>query len=99
MSDAPIPPDRVVDVDGRDPERTPMQWDASPGAGFSSGDPWLPVGPEAATVNVAAKRDDPASMLSLYRRLIWYRKGSAALCDGDYHSLPDTPGGVYAYLR
>jgi alpha-glucosidase len=88
----------VVDVDGRDPERTPVQWDGSPTAGFG-GDPWLPVGSQAAEVNVAAQRDDPRSMLSLFRRLIWYRKGSDALRDGDYRSLPDAPGGCYAYLR
>jgi alpha-glucosidase len=57
------------------------------------------VGREAARVNVAAQRDDPASMLSLFRRLIWFRKGSPALRGGDYRSLPDTPGGMYAYLR
>jgi alpha-glucosidase len=99
MSDGPVPPDRVVDVDGRDPERTPMQWDASPGAGFTGGDPWLPIAPEAARVNVAAERDHPASMLSLYRRLIWYRKGSAALRLGGYRAVADAPEGLYAYLR
>ncbi|HEV3012457.1 MAG TPA: DUF3459 domain-containing protein, partial [Actinomycetota bacterium] len=99
QADGEVPPERVVDVDGRDPERTPIQWDGSPGAGFTTGDPWLPIGPEAARVNVAAQRDDPASMLSLYRRLIWYRKGSAALRGGDYRSLPDAPGGCFAYLR
>jgi alpha-glucosidase len=97
--DGEIPPDRVVDVDGRDAERTPVQWDGTPGAGFGGPDPWLPVGPEAATVNVAAQRDDPASMLSLFRHLIRYRKGSPALHGGDYRSLPDTPDGCYAYLR
>jgi alpha-glucosidase len=99
MSDGPIPPDRVVDIDGRDPERTPMQWDASPGAGFTSGDPWLPIPPEAARVNVAAQRDDPASLLSLYRRLIWYRRGSAALREGAYRPVADAPEELYAYLR
>jgi alpha-glucosidase len=99
QADAEIPPDRAVDVDGRDPERTPMQWDGSPGAGFTTGDPWLPVGSQAARVNVAAQRDDPASVLSLFRRLIWYRKGAPALRGGDYRSLPDAPGGCYAYLR
>jgi alpha-glucosidase len=99
QADAEIPADRVVDVDGRDPERSPMQWDGSPGAGFTTGEPWLPVGAQAARVNVAAQRGDPASMLSLYRRLVWYRKGSAALNGGDYRSLPDAPGGCYAYLR
>jgi alpha-glucosidase len=38
-------------------------------------------------------------MLSLHRRLVWYRKGSPALHGGDYRSLPDAPGGCYAYLR
>ena len=102
QADGEIPAGRVVDVDGRDPERTPVQWDGSPGAGFSPGaaaEPWLPVGPEAARVNVAAERDDPASMLTLYRRLIWSRKGSPALHGGGYRSLPDAPGGCYAYLR
>ena len=99
MTDGEIPPDRVIDVDGRDPERTPMQWDGSPGAGFSSGEPWLPVAAGADRRNAAAERDDPASMLSLYRRLIWYRKGSAALRGGAYITVPDTPDGVYAYLR
>jgi alpha-glucosidase len=99
MTDGEVPADRVVDVDGRDPERTPMQWDGSPGAGFTSGDPWLPIGRDAATVNVAAQRDDPASMLALYRRLIRYRKGSAALRAGGYRSLPDAPDGCLAYLR
>jgi alpha-glucosidase len=98
QADGEIPPERVVDVDGRDPERTPVQWDGSPGAGFG-GDPWLPVGPEASRVNVAAQRDDPASMLQLFRRLVWFRKGSPALHGGGYRSLPDAPGGCYAYLR
>jgi alpha-glucosidase len=106
MVDGEIPPDRVVDVDGRDPERTPMQWDASPGAGFSprlpgrpAAEPWLPVAASAPRCNVEVERGDPRSMLSLYRRIIWYRKGSAALRQGGYRSLPDAPESLYAYLR
>jgi alpha-glucosidase len=99
MTDGQIPPDRVVDVDGRDPERTPMQWDSSPGAGFTSGEPWLPVAASAARgVSAADERDDPRSLLSLYRRLLWYRKGAPALRHGDYRSL-DAPDGIWAYLR
>jgi alpha-glucosidase len=98
MTDVPIPPDRVVDVDGRDPERTPMQWDASPGAGFTSGKPWLPLAAEYAQRNVAAQRDDPASVFSFYRRLIWRRKSSAALRRGSYRTIPG-PRGVFAYAR
>jgi alpha-glucosidase len=99
MTDGRVPPERVVDVDGRDPERTPMQWDASPGAGFSAGEPWLPIAPGHERVNVAVERDDPRSMLSLYRRLIRYRKASTALRRGGYRSLTDVPTALYAYLR
>jgi alpha-glucosidase len=106
MSDGEIPPDRVVDVDGRDPERTPMQWDGSAGAGFSlphggrrPADPWLPMAASADRVNVALERDDPTSMLSLYRRLIWYRKRSAALRWGGYRSLSEVPESLYAFVR
>jgi alpha-glucosidase len=98
QADAVVPPERALDVEGRDPERAPMQWAPGPGAGFTTGDPWLPIGSEADRVNVAAQRDDPASMLGLYRRLIWYRKGSAPLLRGSYRSL-DAPEGVFAFVR
>ena len=98
QADGEVPAARVVDRDGRDPERTPMQWDDGPGAGFTSGDPWLPIGSEARAVNVAAQRDDPRSMLSLYRRLIWFRRRSAALREGSYRSIGHQPG-VFAFLR
>ena len=98
MTDVPIPPERVVDVDGRDPERTPMQWDASPNAGFTSGDPWLPLAFDHAKRNVAAQRDDPASLFSLYRRLGWLRKSSPALRRGSYRTIA-APRGVFAFSR
>lgn len=98
MTDVAITPERVRDIDGRDPERTPMQWDATKNAGFSTGEPWLPLPPDYRERNVAAQRDDPASLFSLYRRLIRLRKGSAALRRGSYRTLPAPPG-VYAYLR
>jgi alpha-glucosidase len=99
MRDGPVPPDRIVDVDGRDPERTPMHWDASPGAGFTTGEPWLPIDPEHERVNAAAQRGDATSMLSLYRRLLQLRRGSPALRQGAYASLTSAPDGVFAYLR
>ena len=73
MTDVEIPPERVQDPweeAGRDPARTPMQWDAD--GGFTSGEPWLPVGDLA--VNVAEQRDDPRSMLNLHRELIALRR-------------------------
>ena len=81
MPDGEIPPERVQDPYernapglgvGRDPARTPMQWSAGPGAGFTDGEPWLPLGDPA--VNAEAQRDDPDSMLNLHRDLIALRR-------------------------
>lgn len=99
QADGEVPPERVVDVAGRDPARTPIQWEGGLAAGFTTGEPWLPVGQEAAAgVNVAAQRGDPASMLSFVRRAIWYRKGSAALRWGSYRPVDLAPG-WFAYVR
>ena len=98
MTDVPIPAERAVDVHGRDPERTPMQWDASPNAGFTTGRPWLPVASDYARVNVASQRNDPKSLLSFYRRMLRARRGSTALRSGAYRSLR-APGGVYLFER
>jgi alpha-glucosidase len=82
---------------GRDPERTPMRWDDSPGAGFSGATPWLPIGPVGST-NVAAQRRDPTSMLELYRRLIGLRRSDPALAIGAWAPLR-AKDGVLAYER
>ena len=102
MEDVPIDEAQAQDparhgAIGRDPERTPMQWSDAPGAGFTTGTPWLPLGD--LRLNVAAQSDDPGSLLGLYRRLIWLRKRSPALRGGSYASLPDTPPGVYGFVR
>ena len=105
MGDVPIPPERVRDPlearvpgQGRDPQRTPMRWDASPRAGFTSGDPWLPIGDDHRATNVAAERGDPRSTLSLYRRLIALRRAEPALAVGAYEAVP-AEGAVLAYVR
>jgi alpha-glucosidase len=105
MPDVAIPPERVRDPWeknvpglGRDPQRTPMPWDGGPNAGFTTGTPWLPLGAESATVNVAAQRQDPASMLTLYRRLIALRRATPALAVGAYAPV-EAHGAVLAYLR
>jgi len=67
---------------GRDPVRTPMPWDASAAAGFTSAKPWLPLNPDHATRNVAALSADPSSILSLYRALLALRRESPALRQG-----------------
>ena len=83
---------------GRDPVRTPMQWSAAPHAGFTSGEPWLPVSPDHRLVNVAAQRLDPKSMLALHRALIGPPPRAPALELGSYQPLP-AEGDVLAYLR
>jgi oligo-1,6-glucosidase len=83
----------------RDNARTPMQWDGSPGAGFSTGTPWLPVNPNAAGINAAAQVGDPDSVFAHYRRLIELRHTEPAVAHGDFTMLlPDDPQ-VYAFTR
>ena len=83
---------------GRDPERTPMQWDASPHAGFSSIEPWLPIAPDFRTRNVENQSSDAGSMLSLYRALIALRREEAALAIGSY-ALVQASEHMLAYER
>lgn len=107
MADVPIPTQAVRDPWeknvpglglGRDPERTPMQWDASDNAGFTRGEPWLPLSADRKTVNVAVERVDPASMFSLYRRLIDLRRKEPALSIG-VHVKAEAIGDVLTYRR
>jgi alpha-glucosidase len=72
---------------GRDPSRTPMRWSAEPGAGFTGGEPWLPVGGDLVQVNVGAQSDDPRSTLALYRRLLALRRESPALLARGLHMV------------
>jgi glycosidase len=85
--------EREYDRAGRDRYRHPMQWDASPSGGFTSGDPWLPP-VDPATTNVEAQRDDPRSTLSLVRDLLTLRR-----LLGEGLELIDSAPGVLAYRR
>jgi alpha-glucosidase len=96
MTDVPIPQALVQDPfekrvpgigAGRDPERTPMRWDATPSAGFTTATPWLPVGSGVETCNVEAERDDPQSVLSLHRALLKLRWKRWALSAGSYERV------------
>jgi alpha-glucosidase len=105
MTDGDIAPDEIRDPvelrqpgmgQGRDPERTPMQWDNSlPNAGFSSGRPWLPVG---ATTSVRDQDSDASSTLSLYRRLLALRRSNRALVEGTIENVV-AHGDVLTYER
>jgi glycosidase len=79
--------------------RTPMQWAARAGVGFTSGRPWESPQPDSLTVNVAAQDGDPASLLELYRRLIHLRKSNAALAMGELVPLTTNDAHVLAFLR
>jgi alpha-glucosidase len=102
-----IPPDRIRDPQdlrqpglglGRDGARTPMPWDAGAQAGFTNGEPWLPINDDWPTRNVAAEDGDPASMLALYRTLLTTRRTHPALNVGDVTLLSADPD-VLQYER
>jgi alpha-glucosidase len=112
MENVPIPPEMVMDppavnqpeiahIVGRDPERTPMQWDTSPNAGFSPAGvkTWLPVAADFATRNVAVQSTDPASMLSYFQALTTLRQSEPALNLGAYQSIEAGSSDVFAYVR
>ncbi len=108
MEDAQLPWEAVLDPFeknvpgarlGRDPERTPMQWNGQANAGFSSATPWLPVHENYQKINAEAEMAEPESMWHLYRRLIALRAGSAALLQGAYRSFDLGDGEVFAFER
>ncbi len=91
----------IADLVGRDPERTPMQWDSSPNAGFTTTgvQPWLPVAEDYRQRNVAAEEQDSRSMLNLYRRLTGLRESEPALNRGEYRPVEAHEEDLFAYER
>jgi len=110
MHDGDIPPERIYDPMeknkpgkglGRDPERTPMQWDSSPNAGFCPPtiEPWLPIPADYQQLNVAVEREDPYSMLTLTHALLEFRRTTPALNRGSYRPVDTIPEDCFVYLR
>lgn len=102
-----IPPERMRDPQhfrqptldiGRDRSRTPMPWDDTPHAGFSTAEPWLPLNDDWHQRNVRAQTADPDSMLNFYRRMLALRRAHQALSIGSFRLLE---GGrdVLCYVR
>jgi oligo-1,6-glucosidase len=89
----------MIHARSRDNARTPMQWDASPNGGFSSGTPWIKVNPNYASINVSQARSDPNSTFNYYRRLIQLRRQYPVVVYGTYDLLEDVPDPVYAFTR
>ena len=107
LSDVPIPPEQLHDPRGlrepglglgRDPVRTPMPWDGSAHAGFSTAQSWLPLNADWPTRNVARMMPEPASILRLYHQLLALRRDHPALAVGAF-ALLESDGDVLAYER
>ncbi|SFC60880.1 glucan 1,6-alpha-glucosidase [Alkalibacterium subtropicum] len=89
----------AINVKGRDNARTPMHWDDSEQAGFTTGTPWLPVQPNYKNINVKESLDPEDSIFSMYKKLIQLRKDHPLIVWGDYELLlPDHPS-IFAYTR
>jgi oligo-1,6-glucosidase len=84
---------------GRDNARTPVQWDASPNAGFTTGRPWLKVNPNYKEINAEQALQDPASIFHYYKKLIQLRKENPILVYGDYKLILEEDEQIYAYIR
>ena len=108
MRDVPIPRSQIQDpvgkrfwpfYAGRDGCRSPMQWDSSPHAGFTRGEPWLPAHTNAAARNAVSQRANSGSLWHFYQSLIQLRKSVPALRDGMFLPLTFDPKTLLAYLR
>ena len=92
----------AINLTGRDNARTPMQWDDSPNAGFTTGTPWIRVNPNYSQINAAAELADENSVFHYYRRLIALRKSAEwglVLVEGDYMPFLEEDPDVFAYIR
>ncbi|HEX3007835.1 MAG TPA: hypothetical protein VHO90_09500, partial [Bacteroidales bacterium] len=107
MRDVPIPSDELQDPQGknmpdknlsRDPARTPMQWENVLNAGFTHGKPWLQLDSRYHRLNVQIQKNDPYSMLTLYRKLIELRQSEKSLLMGSYKPI-HSDHQMIAYLR
>jgi alpha-glucosidase len=108
MQDVTIPPHLAHDPQGkrqpgygRDPVRTPMQWNEGLNAGFCpvNVQPWLPIAVDYRQINVAVEREDARSMLTLTRELLTFRQTTPALNRGSYQALESGSESCFVYLR
>lgn len=90
---------RFICLKGRDNARTPMQWDDSENAGFTTGTPWIGVNPNYKTINAEAARADKDSVFHYYRKLIAMRKEEPILAYGHYALLEPDNESLYVYTR
>ncbi|ABX42702.1 glycoside hydrolase family 13 protein [Lachnoclostridium phytofermentans] len=90
---------QVLKKSSRDNSRTPMQWDASPHAGFTTGTPWMKVNQNYHWLNAEVQKEDEDSILNFYKKLIKIKKETTGLIYGDYKLLMEESESIYAYTR
>ncbi len=84
---------------GRDNARTPMQWDDTASAGFTTGTPWIAVNPNYVEINAERERNDPSSIFHYYQKLIRLRKEHEILAEGEFELLLEEDPAIFAYIR
>lgn len=84
---------------GRDPVRSPMPWSTAAGNGFTTGNPWLPLGADNVGKNVEASKADETSILNLTRRILTLRRQEPALSLGAWSEVEIAGGDILAYAR
>jgi oligo-1,6-glucosidase len=89
----------IIHARSRDNARTPIQWDESKNAGFTTGAPWIKVNPNYPEINVQQALADPDSVFAYYQKLIQLRKENPVIVYGSYDLIPDTHEDVYAFTR
>ena len=90
---------KVIHAKSRDNARTPVQWDASEHAGFTTGTPWIKVNPNYKEINVASALADPNSVFHYYKKLIQLRKENPVIVYGTYDLILDSHEEIYAFTR
>lgn len=90
---------RSIHARGRDNARTPMQWDGSRNAGFTTGTPWIRVNDNYVEINGERERKDPDSVFKYYQKLIRLRKALPVFADGSFRLLLEEDEAIFAYLR
>jgi oligo-1,6-glucosidase len=90
---------KVMSQQSRDQARTPVQWDSSPGAGFTTGTPWMAINPDHTEVNAAAEVGQPGSVFEHYRQLIELRHADPVITDGAFELLLPQDPAIWAFLR
>ncbi len=90
---------RYIRLRGRDNARTPMQWDDSANAGFTTGTPWIMVNPNYTEINAKAELEDPDSVFHYYQKIIGLRKKEKVMVYGTYQLLDPDNEKLYVYTR